>query len=87
MAQRTQIKPNGKPGHYELEWSQAMKFAAGILASLIVAGVLGTLALHVRFAVVEAAVIELKDHDKERITRPEFDRHDHGGTAAREDGR
>jgi hypothetical protein len=87
MAQRTQIKPNGKPGHYELEWSIPMKWAAGILSSLIIAGVIGTLALHRRFAVVEAAVTRLEKSDAERVTRTEFDRHNHRGTAAREDGR
>jgi hypothetical protein len=84
---RTKLKPNGEPGHLEIEWGPLMKWAAGIAGALLVSAVLATLGLHVRFAVVEAAVQRLEKHDAERVTRYEFNRHGHGGTAAREDGR
>jgi hypothetical protein len=81
---RTKLKPNGDPGHLEIEWSPLMKWAAGIAGALLVSAVLATFGLHVRFAVLEAAVHRLEDHDKERVTRPEFERHTH---AARESER
>ena len=52
----TPLKPNGSTSSFHIEWTLAQRWLAGILAAFVVAGTMGTLALHVRVAVIETQV-------------------------------
>lgn len=52
----TPLKPNGSPTSFHVEWTLAQRWIAGILSAFVIAGTLGTLALHVRVAIIEVQV-------------------------------
>lgn len=73
----TTIRPNGKPGHSEIVWPDWLKWIATILSTLIVAGVLGTIALYAEVRVlsaeVRAATLVLETHVADRRLHEDAD--------------